>query len=211
MNLRFRAKVNPEPEGFILSQKTREGTPGVIGISEYSGVYRTGSNAGRSSFRVHSRRQVLSQSSIDPVAAEGAFFNHTPGPAFDFSASPGGMIGIFLGLFAPIETPDVIGAGNFAVPAANAAVIIHGNQTIFPDPGCTYRTNFDAGSFRTMQAGTGHEEIRSAFCPLRKTNIPAHIIIRDIIGCLAGPDTVLAANAGTEIDCHIPAVFGLAR
>ena len=59
-----------------------------------------------------------------------------------------------------------------------------------------------------MKAGTGHKELCSAFGPLRMPNIPAHIIIRDIISCLAGPETILAANTLTEVYRHAPSVTG---
>ena len=58
-----------------------------------------------------------------------------------------------------------------------------------------------------MQTGAGHEEIGPALRSLGEANVPAHIVVRNIICSLAGPNAVLAADAFAEIDSHTPIMF----
>jgi hypothetical protein len=57
-----------------------------------------------------------------------------------------------------------------------------------------------------MLAGTVHVEIYSPLGLLWKNNVPLHLIIGDIVNCLAGSHTIATADAPREIDGHMPLV-----
>lgn len=57
-----------------------------------------------------------------------------------------------------------------------------------------------------MLAWAAHEKIDASFRSLREDNVPSHIVIRDIVHRLAGPDTVTAPNTQGQVNDHVPLV-----
>jgi hypothetical protein len=58
-----------------------------------------------------------------------------------------------------------------------------------------------------METRPGHEKVLPTLGLLGKANIPAHLIIGNIVHCLASPHTVFTADANAKIDYHAPLVI----
>jgi hypothetical protein len=78
MNFGFSPKILPQAEGIIFFNEFGDRTFWIVMVPKYACVDRTDIHTGRCGFPVYSWYKTLFQSTIDPMIAEGAFFDHTP-------------------------------------------------------------------------------------------------------------------------------------
>jgi hypothetical protein len=194
MNPRLGPEFFPEPERFVLGEEFRDGALGVVDIAEHACINRADVHAGGGSLMINPWGQPHFEAAVNPMTAKRAFFYYAAYPSVDLRLSPYRLVLIFIFGCLPIETAYIIRACYFAIPAADAPVVVHCHDAVFPDPRRPHRAYFYTGRFRTMQAWPRHKKICSALGPFWKANIPSFIFVRDIIDSLACPQTILAPN-----------------
>lgn len=207
--LRLSLKNGPVPEGFSdlgfgLSQIAKDQRPLPAGLD-------TGGE------------ETLQK----PFLAKITFFNDALRPGWKFQVDlfderPG---------ILPVKASRSVGTTRHTVPASDATVKIHHYDAVFPFPGGTGRTVFDAGRIIAMitelEHGFGPEGlVRVLKFMFRKDLLigcgpePFDLFlgiakIRDIVGAVTGIDTIPASlyfPAFPQVDGHgpfFPAQYGL--
>src|SRR5690606_17058957 len=140
---------------------------------------------------------------IQPVSTERAFFDNPARAAFDFWCAPRRNLRIFVGAFFPVEHPHTIGAGYHTVAAANAAVIIHLDQSIRAVIGGVNRTYIDTRRIFAVHTRAGDKHGFLERRVVLDEDVPSVVILRVVDG-LAGVDAAVAADALFQIDDHRP-------
>jgi hypothetical protein len=143
---------------------------------------------------------------IDALDAEGTFFNHAARSAGNFRDSPGGDVGILPFPFLPVELTSIIRTSDLAVPAADATVVVHHDQTIVAYICGLHGTYFYTGRMLTVQTGSTEVEGLPSGGLVFDDDVPgfsgAHII-----GGITRSLAVFAADAFVQIDDHAPVAF----
>ena len=140
-----------------LAYQPGHGTIWVIQVAEGQRSGRAGIHAGGSSFTVDSRPQTLSQTGINPLHAEIALLRRSYLMGIQFFTRLFKVGLTFAGekafVLVPGEKcPVLIGAGDNAVSAADALVLVNPDYpvgTLLGGPGGTY---LDTGRFLALVA-----------------------------------------------------------
>ena len=85
MNLGFSPKILPQAESIIIFDKSKYWAVGVVVIAKDPCVDWADVHTGRSGHSINTRNQSQLQTSVDPMAAKGAFLYYTTSPPVHFS------------------------------------------------------------------------------------------------------------------------------
>ena len=138
--------------------------------------------------------------------AERALLHDAARTAFHFGVAPGGDVGIDVGALGPVELAGVIRAGHFAVAAADAAIVIHHDETVFAMVGGLHRAHFDARRILAVQARAAEEEGLAVLHLIFDDDVP-RLVVEHVVRGRAGALAVFAADALFQIDDHAPVIF----
>ena len=191
--------------------------PGDVaaGVVEVAELDRTGDarrGAGRGRVRVHPRRQAGGDAVIDPVDTEGALL----GDAEPFVVGDRLFLKRLLSeieLLVVNDGPRLVGAGDGAGCAADAQIVVHGDQPVGPLLGGAGRAHGHAGRLGAVLAADHHEHPLhiGEGAGFHVQNPPPLNAGDRIVGMLAGDGAGLTADAAIDVDHHAPPALGHIR
>ena len=207
----MKARLGPElgvhAETFVRTQQLRDVTVRIVEIAEMQRVGDAGIHARRRRARIAARRQAVLDAEIDAVGAKRAFLRD-PEPrgilALDLILHRARVVGEVL--LGDLEA-RLIGASHVAISAADADVVVDGDNAVGALARRGRGTNMHARRVGAVLATDRHK------CPIDVREragldiehlAPLHRR-RGGVGMPAGRGAGLAAHAALEIGDHRPA------
>ena len=196
------------PEMFMLLQERRDVAQGIVEIAKMQRVGDAGIGAGRRRTRVDAGGQIVLQPEIDPVGAEGALLRNT---------EPRQILALGLVLHLPAFAigevgslnlePRLVGTGDVAIGAADADVVVDGDDAVRSLARRRRGADMHAGRVLAVLAADRHIGARHRWIRARldvQHLAPLHGRRRRV-GVLARRRAGLAADAALEVGEHRPA------
>ena len=203
---RFGTDLGVHPEVLLRAQQARNVAVRIVNIAERQRVGDASIDASRGRLRVDAGNQAIVEPEIDPIRAKSAFLRNTNSMrvlAHDFVLHRGPAIG----KAGRIDLEScLIGTGNGAIGAADAEVIIDGDDPIGASPRCRRRTHVHARRIVAMLAADGNKAAADVGIAARldiENSAPLHEWRRGI-GLLAGRGAGLASDAALQVCHHHP-------
>ena len=206
LDLGIGAELGVKLEMRIVAHQHRDIALRVFEIAELDRLRDAGGRARRRRFRIDARRQAAREPGVDAVLAEGAFLRHAQ-TLFVLHRL------LLLGLAAVIpelvvgDGARLIRAGDRAVCAADANVVVLHHQAVGALRGGACRTHRHAGRFGAMlAAGDEEQTLHVRECAGLDVNDAAPLYAgQRVVGMLAGDGAGLATDAAVDVDHHSPA------
>ena len=191
----------------VVAHELRDVAVRVVVIAEGDRRRDAGGRAGRGRVGIEAGRQAGSEPAVHPVHAEGAFLGDADPAVVEHGLFLARDLTVVVALEFVGDGAGLVGAGDRAIAAADAHIVVHRHQPVFALAGRAGRADRDAGRLGAMLAA-GDEELAldvGVFALLDIDHPPPLDVGQRVVPVLAGDRAGLAADAAVDVDRHAPA------